>query len=119
MKNWRRAITIKWTATFPRFNYDLHSAVGFWFLLFVLMWGVTGIYLSFPQPFYAVFNRLDPDDKYTDIFLQQFEFLHFGRYGPFWEGIWVVLGLVPAVLFVTGALMWWKRVLRKGARWPD
>ena len=51
--------------------------------------------------------------------LQQFEFLHFGRYNAFWEGVWVVLGLVPAVLFVTGAVMWWKRVLSKGPRWPD
>jgi uncharacterized iron-regulated membrane protein len=25
---------------------------------------------------------------------------------------YVILGLLPAVLFVTGAIMWWKRVLR-------
>jgi uncharacterized iron-regulated membrane protein len=29
---------------------------------------------------------------------------------------WFVLGLSPAVLFVTGLLVWWKRVIR--ARWP-
>jgi uncharacterized iron-regulated membrane protein len=26
--------------------------------------------------------------------------------------LYVILGLVPAVLFVTGAIMWWNRVLR-------
>ena len=27
--------------------------------------------------------------------------------------------VVGAFLFVTGAVMWWNRVLRKGARWPE
>jgi uncharacterized iron-regulated membrane protein len=119
IKGWRRALTVSWRSRLARINYDLHSMLGFWFSMFVLMWGVTGIYLSFPAPFYAVLNRLDPNDNYTDTFLQQFEFVHFGRYGPFWEGIWVALGLVPAILFVTGLLMWWNRKLRHGARWPD
>jgi uncharacterized iron-regulated membrane protein len=30
--------------------------------------------------------------------------------------IWFVLGLMPAVLFTTGLLAWWKRVVR--SRWP-
>jgi len=25
----------------------------------------------------------------------------------------VIVGLLPAVMFVTGAIMWWNRVLRK------
>jgi uncharacterized iron-regulated membrane protein len=27
--------------------------------------------------------------------------------------LWAVVGLVPAVMFVTGLLMWWNRVVRK------
>jgi uncharacterized iron-regulated membrane protein len=27
--------------------------------------------------------------------------------------IWAVFGLAPAVMFVTGAVMWWNRVVRK------
>ena len=27
--------------------------------------------------------------------------------------VWVVLGLVPAVLFVTGGITWWARVVRR------
>ena len=43
--------------------------------------------------------------------------LHFGRFGGrYVKAIWTILGLVPAVLFVTGALMWWNRVLRKSIR---
>jgi uncharacterized iron-regulated membrane protein len=30
--------------------------------------------------------------------------------------LWFVLGLMPAVLFATGLLVWWKRVVR--SRWP-
>jgi uncharacterized iron-regulated membrane protein len=119
IKSWRRALGIKWNAKFARFNYDLHSALGFWCFLFIFMWGLTGIYLSFEKPFYAFFNLVDPNDRFTDDLLEWLEFLHFGRFGWFAEGVWVVLGLVPAVLFVTGAVMWWNRVLRKGARWPE
>jgi uncharacterized iron-regulated membrane protein len=35
---------------------------------------------------------------------------------------WIVLGLVPAVLFVTGFVTWWVRVVRRrtaGAAIPD
>jgi len=42
--------------------------------------------------------------------------LHFGDFGG-WpvKTVWAVLGLTPALLFVTGFLMWWNRVLSK--RW--
>jgi uncharacterized iron-regulated membrane protein len=43
--------------------------------------------------------------------------LHFGRFaGLPVEIIWTVFGLMPAVLFATGALLWWKRVLRPWMR---
>jgi uncharacterized iron-regulated membrane protein len=39
--------------------------------------------------------------------------LHFGRYGGLpMKTAWAVLGLVPPALFVTGAIMWWHRVVR-------
>src|SRR5262249_37424482 len=28
------------------------------------------------------------------------------------KALWTVLGLIPVVLFITGAVMWWNRVLR-------
>jgi uncharacterized iron-regulated membrane protein len=72
-------------------------------LLLVLMWALSGIYFAFP----TVFNALTDD---TTAWLAR---LHFGRaYGTFVEVLWVILGLVPCGLFITGTLMWWNRVVR-------
>jgi uncharacterized iron-regulated membrane protein len=35
--------------------------------------------------------------------------MHFGRFGGWWGRItWIVLGLTPALLFVTGFIVWWR-----------
>jgi uncharacterized iron-regulated membrane protein len=40
--------------------------------------------------------------------------LHFGRWpSKTLQAVWVIMGLVPAVMLVTGAFMWWHRVVRK------
>ncbi len=42
--------------------------------------------------------------------------LHVGNFGGIWVRIaWLVLGLAPPLLFATGFLMWWTRVVR--VRW--
>jgi len=52
-----------------------------------------------------------------DIFLRWLYYLHFGNFaGSKTKIAWVVLGLIPPFLFVTGALMWWNRVLSPSAR---
>jgi uncharacterized iron-regulated membrane protein len=39
--------------------------------------------------------------------------LHVGNFaGTGTRVLWALLGLVPPLLFVTGALMWWRRVVR-------
>lgn len=103
IKNWRRSTTVSWKAHFPRFNWDLHSAIGFWCWVFVLIWGVSGICFCFPGPLSPVVGG---DLRYW------ISRLHEGRFNGFTEALWTLLGLVPAVLFVTGALMWWNRALR-------
>ena len=50
-KNWTRALKVKWNARWARLNWDLHSAFGFWCLLFIAMWGLSGAYFIFPKPF--------------------------------------------------------------------
>ncbi|HEY3516127.1 MAG TPA: PepSY-associated TM helix domain-containing protein, partial [Gammaproteobacteria bacterium] len=42
---------------------------------------------------------------------------HTGSFGG-WpvKILWAVLGLAPPLLFVTGALMWWTRVVRRKLR---
>jgi uncharacterized iron-regulated membrane protein len=107
IKNWRRSTTINWKANFPRLNWDLHSAIGFWCWFFVLIWGISGIYFCFPTVFSALIGG---------SFLFWIAQLHIGRFDWFTEALWTILGLIPAVSAVTGALMWWNRVLRKKLR---
>ena len=43
--------------------------------------------------------------------------LHFGRWRvPWLKAVWAVVGLVPAIMFVSGVVMWWNRVLRPKLR---
>ncbi len=51
---WRRSLFIDWRENWRRLTWSLHSVMGVWTLVFILMWGVTGIYLAFPGPFSAV-----------------------------------------------------------------
>jgi uncharacterized iron-regulated membrane protein len=119
---WKRSLQIKWTSGWRRFNWDLHSAIGFWLFLFMLMWGVSGFYLGIPEPFSDFVDSISNPDDYLgerpgDIVLLWLTRLHFGRWRnmPVLKAVWAVLGLVPALMFVTGVIMWWNRVLRRRA----
>jgi uncharacterized iron-regulated membrane protein len=120
---WRRSLLVHSKVGWRRFNWDLHSALGFWMLAFVAMWAVSGIYLAFPEPFTNLVDFLQPLDpasrtpRFGDDALAWLARIHFGRaWGPWVKTVWVILGLMPAVLFVTGAVMWWNRVLRYAIR---
>jgi uncharacterized iron-regulated membrane protein len=113
---WRRSLTIDWKANPRSFNWSLHSALGFWSLAFIFMWGISGVYLSWPAPFNALvdfFGAPPPTDlRFGDQVLAWLARLHFGRFR--WlplKIVWTVFGLVPVALLVTGVLMWWNRVL--------
>jgi len=116
---WRRSLTFRWKTNPKGFNWTLHSALGFWTLAFFLMWALTGIYLSIPTTFNKVVDFLEPLNassrklRFGDLVLSWFAQAHFGRFAGIWvKIIWTVLGLAPAGLFVTGTIMWWKRVLK-------
>lgn len=101
---WWRRMTIRRGVSGRQFIWDLHSMMGFWLLLFIFVWAITGIYFAFPGAFEAL----------SDEVIAPMVRLHFGRaYGLPVKVLWTVLGLVPCALFVTGALMWWNRVLRR------
>jgi len=116
---WRRALLVDWRATWRRLNWSLHGALGLWTVVFIFMWGATGIYLAFPGPFGALVDYLEPFDeefnpRVGDSVLYWFTTLHFGRFGGWTTKlIWTVVGLVPPVMFVTGVVMWWYRVIRR------
>jgi uncharacterized iron-regulated membrane protein len=169
-QRWRRGLVVKVTAGWKRFNWDLHSFAGFWTLALILMWGVTGIFVSVPDPFRAAVDYLEPlpsrpaprpglaqrvqeyptpagerqgastgetpraegarggqrgqrgarggrprpPQRVGDRVLRWAYDLHYGNFGgtPV-KILWLILGLAPALLFVTGFLMWWNRVVRK------
>ena len=123
ISRWKRSLRIKATSGWRRFNWDLHSVLGFWLFFFMLMWGITGWYLGIPDPLTNLVERLsDPVGPYGerpgDIALEWLPRLHFGRWrdptwGPWLKALWAILGVVPAIMFVTGLLMWWNRVVRK------
>jgi uncharacterized iron-regulated membrane protein len=58
--NWRGALTIQANVGWKRFIFDLHGALGFWTFAVLLMWGLTGGYFVFPQPFRAAIEIFTP-----------------------------------------------------------
>jgi uncharacterized iron-regulated membrane protein len=116
VKNWRRSLTVNWRAHFARISWDLHSALGFWCFLFILLWGISGIYLSFPQAFDAFFVL---DHYFTDQGLFWLSQLHFGRFSWFTEVLWSILGLAPATLAFTGVFICCRRVIFKKPSNPN
>jgi uncharacterized iron-regulated membrane protein len=125
---WRRALTIYATAGWKRFVFDLHSIVGFWTFAVLLMWGLTGGYFVFPQPFRAAITLFTPIDAPRAFprrrsltlgarILRGFSQAHYGTFGGWGVKIlWVILGLAPAVLFSTALVMWYSRVLAPAMR---
>ena len=120
VSNWRRSLTVDLKSNWKLFNWNLHSAMGFWSFLLVLMWALSGVYLSFPSPFQDVVDYFEPLNDATpsearlgDEVLRWLSRLHFGRFGG-WpiKALWTALGLIPLILFITGVVMWWNRVLR-------
>lgn len=195
LQNWRRGLIVRLRSGWKLFNWDLHSAVGFWTLLFVVMWGLTGIFAAVPDPFRAAVDYLEPiqpvvrqprpdgpqgdrrelppvsgpegqpgrgqggpgiqrgegapaggsvprggnevqrgegglrgqggprgagrvrrpppPQRIGDRVLRWAYDLHFGDFGGHTvKVLWIVLGLAPALLLLTGLVMWWNRVLR-------
>jgi uncharacterized iron-regulated membrane protein len=116
---WIRSLSFRWKTNPKGFNWTLHSALGFWTIAFFFMWAISGIYLSIPGKFNAVVDFLEPLNpssrnlRFGDQVLFWLAQLHFGRFAGVWvKIIWTIVGLAPAALFLTGVLMWWKRVLK-------
>jgi uncharacterized iron-regulated membrane protein len=116
---WYKGFFFNPKSSWKRINFDLHAALGFWSIAILFLWGLTGIYFAFPDPFIAAVDYFEPPDQSAggrqgDAFIAWLVRMHFGRYGGMGVRMtYVVIGLLPAVMFVTGAVMWWNRVLRR------
>jgi uncharacterized iron-regulated membrane protein len=134
-QSWRRSLTIDPRANWKRLTWTVHSAFGFWFFAFILMWALTGAYLSLQTLFASMFDYLQPldesslEERLVDRIQYWLAYLHFGRLGgrgipgcgrgwcnSMTMAIWAVVGLVPVTMVLTGALMWWNRVARPALR---
>jgi uncharacterized iron-regulated membrane protein len=200
--SWRRSLTIDFSRHWRRINWDLHSAVGFWTSLMLVMWAATGVYFAFPAQFRAAVNAvsaLSPAEPvvasagtagaggrsaqlaaalaaaheavpgatvarisfprtgasalevvmaphgirrsneigYVSLYFdrnsgallerRKHDVASAGDFVMVWVGaaptgnfggwplkiLWALLGLAPPLLFVTGVLMWWIRVVRR------
>jgi len=59
-KHWRRPFTIDFGRKWSRINFDVHSALGFWVLFFLCVWGVSGVYLVWPNQFVSILDQITP-----------------------------------------------------------
>jgi uncharacterized iron-regulated membrane protein len=131
IRTWRRSLTLHRGLGWRRWTWHAHSMIGFWSLGFTLVFGISGVYLCFPQPFQDFADWLEPLTaangglRIVDKITYWIAFLHFGRIngigipcsGPgvcdqATKAVWALFGIAPAAMFVTGAIMWWNRVLR-------
>lgn len=131
LAHWRRGLMLRRGVGWKRMVWDLHRMLGLWTFAATFVFALSGIYLCFPEAFHAFADSLQPGsasnagERLVDTLLYWLAFLHFGRIngiGIFCSGpglcdqvvkaTWALFGLAPAVMFITGALMWWNRVAK-------
>jgi len=131
VERWRRSLVLRRGVGWKRFVWDLHGVIGFWSSAFILVFGLSGIYLCAPERIQAFADWLEPltdansGGRFVDSALYWLAYSHFGRIqgigipcaGPGFcdqatKAVWALFGLAPAATFVTGTIMWWNRVLR-------
>lgn len=128
-QTWRRSLTVPRGLGWRRTTWHLHSMLGFWTFAFTAVFALSGTYFSFPAIFQDVADRLDPvtdpdASRISDSVIYWLAYLHFGRIngigipcrGPglcdqLTKAAWALVGLAPAAMFITGAIVWWNRVL--------
>jgi uncharacterized iron-regulated membrane protein len=117
---WWRHMSLRRGVGGRRFTLDLHNMLGFWLFVFVLVWALGGIYFGFPDLFNSISDAFKAGEEETAASMAVQEGyavlarLHFGRaYGLSIKILWGILGLMPCILFITGTLMWWWRVVRR------
>lgn len=102
--------------------WQTHSFCGFWALVLMLAWGVSGFQLGFPQQMNALlefFGREPSFGPSRSGVLGFFRDVHFARPGSgnsFVRWLWIIASFLPAVMFVSGFIIWWKRVVIRAFR---
>lgn len=116
-RRWHEGLRVRFGTARPLL-WQLHGFAGFWGSLLCFAWGLTAVYFAWPEPFEWLIDALD--DDLTDLqrpdgWLLFLIDLHFGRFrGTLWAAcLWVVLGLLPAFLYISGFVLWYRRLQGK------
>jgi len=103
--------------------WQLHSFVGFWALLLMVAWGVSGFQLGFPRQTALIMSWFGGEPGQLrpggNGMLRLFREIHFARPGgqnAFARWAWIAAGFLPAIMFVSGVIVWWRRVVRRAFR---
>ncbi len=116
---WRQSMIVRPSRKDRPLTWQLHSALGFWAFAMLLVWALTAVYFAFPEPFEWLMDSLDTDssdfERPGEQALLLLIDLHFGRFGGLGvRTFWVLIGLIPAAMFITGFIVWRRRVNRRG-----
>jgi uncharacterized iron-regulated membrane protein len=57
---WTRALVVDFSKPWPRINWELHGAVGFWLFALLMLWAVSGVEFAFPRQFRKAVNAVLP-----------------------------------------------------------
>ena len=60
LKSWSRGLGLSFRHNWRRINYDAHSAIGFWTLLIVTWWALSGIYFAWYRQVVAAVSLISP-----------------------------------------------------------
>ena len=60
VRTWARGLKIDFRRNWRRINYDAHSAIGFWTLLIVFWWALSGVYFGWYRQVSAAVASLSP-----------------------------------------------------------
>jgi uncharacterized iron-regulated membrane protein len=118
---WYEGLVPWWRGSQRSLLWQLHSFLGFWTLLLMVAWGVSGFQIGFPRALgsmASVFGGAPEDAGRGIAVLRFFRNVHFARYGEgnAWANwSWIVVSFAPTLLFMSGFVVWFRRVvLRRG-----
>lgn len=69
LKALRQALTVSYRGSWPRLNFSLHRAAGFFIAPLLVMQGLSGLYLNLPQwvlPLVGAVATVSPNDKVSN-----------------------------------------------------
>lgn len=102
--------------------WQLHSFLGFWGLVLMLAWGVSGVQLGFPQQIQAFFTFIGFEEQGFRPsggvmgFFREVHFAQPGGQNVFARWGWIIASLLPTLLFISGVIVWWRRVVMRLVR---